>query len=244
MKESAILQMRNTLFMTCFINYTEESKALYSDLLHDAHTEALLPPGLSSPTSLAPAEYGPWKLTNGNLSINFGQGRVDIEKKTVAELNNIEGFLSTSITIFKKIVAKEAQRGTNLSIFRYAFAPVIAYDFNDGETKDSIASKLFVNNKFKGAGFDNADLSAVFKVQEKFDGKVLVMNYNYHLGFGEKRQNNNGETPVISDCAIIELDINTATDDKMIFNESSIEEFFSTAISRKNEFVQFIIKGI
>ena len=180
MKESVILQMRSTIFMTCFISYTEEAKVQYSDLLPDAHPEAFLPSDPLNQNSLAPTEYGPWKLTNGNLSINFGQGRVDIEQKIVVEPDSAEIFLRKCKEIFKAIVTRESKKNASIRIFRFAFAPVIAFDFNNDETKDSIASKLFVNNKFKDSDFDNAELSAAFKVQEKLDDKFINMNY-YHL---------------------------------------------------------------
>lgn len=233
------------MFITGFISYSDMTLNQYKDLIADAHPEALLQAGDQVPSSSVPVEFGPWMLTNSNMSVAFAPGRIDFSKKVISAIDEQEVFVRTAIDIFNKIVTQEQGNGNALRIFRQAFSSVVAYDFTETEDKNSIARKLFVNRDFKGADFYDADLASVLRVNDRLDNKDVAFNYNYHFGFGQKRtKSKDSDAAQVSDCAIMEIDINTATEEKADFSVASVAEFFKGIGQRRKEFAEFIIKGV
>lgn len=188
--------------------------------------------------------YGPgdWELRSpdGTVRLVFQAQKIDYIEFPQREYSNevIADFTNKCSSIFCDIVARHGQPSTRLAIAPSFFS---LKPFQESKT---FLCNIFKDEKasFSGASIDNCDFSQVFRPTRKIAENEIAINFLSKFSTETTVSVIEGLTKQTQRIRV-DFDINTIPKPGLVFPSSSIEEFFSKAVSFCDEFYLYYFES-
>lgn len=220
-----VQQRASIFFFSQYIGYSEENAKKFIDLIGHENMKigAIQGQGIAVPLSNPdmPQLGMPWRIIDGNASINFLPGKIDvIRDNEEAPETGTSDFVAYVKDIIGKII-----NGTHYSMSRVAYAPLFSVITQEqGEVKKRWG-KLLVKTSCEGIDFQNIELRYLLKKEVNLNGKSVQINLFHQISDGMHFKDGKKD----ADCLLLQIDVNTIPEMNYSFSIKDFDTFMEIA---------------
>lgn len=220
-------QRVSIFFFSQYIGYSEENAKKFIGLLgHDnVKIRAIQGPGIAVPLGNpdTPQLGMPWQIEEGNTSINFLPGKIDVIRNHEEDpkAGTID-FVAYAKDVIGKIIDD-----TQYSMSRIAYAPLFSVITQDQGEVMKRWGKLLVKTSCDGIDFQNIELRYLLKKEVDINGKSVQINLFHQISDGIHFKDGKKD----SDCLLLQIDVNTIPEMNYSFTKKDFDTFMDIAPS-------------